>query len=157
MKIDLEDFGIPFDLEYIKSKSEYTFKKLVKVRAHEYELNKCNSMKGSKMERTFHAKLEMQSYLKLKDITPEDAKLIFAYRTRMAKFGENFRGPHGPKLCPLCLSHLDNQPMAFNCPVIKPKLNETGKYDYIFRSEIPSETIENLKIITKLREEKMVM
>ena len=157
VKLDMEDFGIPFDLDYIKSKSENTFKKLVKVKAQEYELNKCNSMKGSKMERTFHARLEMQSYLKLKDITPEDAKLIFAYRTRMAKFSENFRGPHGPKLCPLCLSHLDNQQMAFNCPVIKPKLDEKGKYDYIFRSQIPRETIKNLKIITRLREENMVM
>jgi hypothetical protein len=78
VKLDMEDFGIPFDLDYIKSKSEYTFKKLVKVKAQEYELNKCNSMKGSKMERTFHARLEMQIYLNLKDTTPEDAKLIFA-------------------------------------------------------------------------------
>ena len=74
----------------------------------------------------------------------------------MAKFSENFRGPHGPKLCPLCLSHLDNQQMAFTCPVIKPELDETGKYEYIYRSEIPSETIKNLKIITRFREEYMV-
>ena len=66
--------------------------------------------------------------LKLKDITPEDAKLIFAYRTCLAKFSEHLCGPHGPKLCPLCLSHLDNQQMAFNCPVIKPRLDEKGKY-----------------------------
>ena len=157
VKRDLDDFDIPFDLEFIKSKSEYSFKKLVKVKSQEYELYKCNSMKGSKMESTFHARLEMQSYLKLKDISPEDAKLVFAYRTRMAKFSENFRGPHGPKMCGLCQTHLDNQQMAFNCPVLKPKLDEKGKYEYIFRSEIPSETITNLKIITRFREENMVM
>ena len=109
------------------------------------------------MESTFHVRLEMQSCLKLKDISPEDAKLVFAYRTRMAKFSENFRGPHGPKMCGLCQTHLDNQQMAFNCPVLKPKLDEKGKYEYIFRSEIPSETITNLKIITRFREENMVM
>ena len=154
---DLKDFGIPFDLEYIKSKSEYSFKRLVKVKAQEYELYKLNSMKGSKMESTFHASLQMQTYLKLENISPDEAKLIFAFRSRMAQFSENFRGPHGPKMCLLCQTHLDNQPMAFSCPAIKPHLDEKGKYEYIFRSEIPSETISNLKIITKLREEKIVM
>lgn len=152
----MHDFGIPFDLDYIKSKSDYSFKNLVKVKAREYELHKCNSMKGSKLENTFHAKLEMQSYLVRKDISVEDAKLVFAYRTRMASFSENFRGPHGPKMCSLCFTHLDNQQMAFTCPVIKPKLEEKGKYEYIFRSKIPIETIRNLKIIKTMKQENMV-
>ena len=84
IRIDLHDFGIPFDLEYIKSKSDYTFKNLVKVNAREYELNKCNLMKGSTMEINFHAKLEIQSYLVRKYISVEDAQLVFAYKTRMA-------------------------------------------------------------------------
>ena len=129
----------------------------MKVKASEYELHTCNSKKGSKMEKTFHPSLEMQNYLKLKNISPEDSKLVFAYQTRMAKFSENFPSPHGPKMCLLCHTHLDNQQMAFNCPVIKPKLDERGKYEYIFRSEILIETIENLKIITKIREENMIM
>ena len=105
------------------------------------------------MENTFHAKLEMQSYLKLKNISAEDAKLVFAYRTRMANFSENFRGPHGPKMCSLRSTHLDNQPMAFNCPTIKPKLDNKGKYEYVFRSQVPLETIQNLKIVTRIRED----
>ena len=153
IRTDLHDFGIPFDLDYIKSKSDYSFKNLVKVKAREYELHKCNSMKGSKLENTFHAKLEMQSYLVRKDISVEDAKLVFAYRTRMASFSENFRGP---KMCSLCFTHLDNQQMAFTCPVIKPKLEEKGKYEYIFRSKIPIETIRNLKIIKTMKQENMV-
>ena len=150
---DLIDFGIKVNLENIKSKSEFVFKKMVKLKAQEYELCKLNSMKGSKMENTFHGKLEIQKYLRQKNISAEDAKLVFAFRTRMAKFSENFRGPHGPKMCTLCYTHLDNQPMAFNCTVIKPYLDKKGKYEYIFRSEIPMETIRNLKIITKMREE----
>ena len=68
IRTDLHDFGIPFDLEYIKSKSDYTFKNLVKVKAREYELIKCNLMKGSKLEKTFHTKLEIQSNFMRKDI-----------------------------------------------------------------------------------------
>ena len=71
----------------------------------------------------------------------------------MAKFSENFRGPAGPKLCPLCLTHLDNQQMSFSCPKIKPNLNKKGKYETLFRSEIPLETIENLRMISKIRAE----
>ena len=74
------------------------------------------------------------------------------FRTRMANFSENFRRPSCPKLCPLCSTHLDNKKMAFICPVVKPNLS-VGKYEALFRDEIPMETVENLRIITKLREE----
>ena len=73
----------------------------------------------------------------------------------MAEYGENFRGASGHKQCPLCDSHLDNQQMAFKCPETVNMLNKKGKYGYIFQSEIPAETIRNLRLITKLREEKM--
>ena len=131
IKSDLDDFVIPLDLKFIKSKYVYSFRK---VKAHEYELSEMNSMKGSKMEKTFHSKLEMQNYLKLKDLTVEDGKRIFAYRTRMANYGENFRGLSDPKQCPLCSTHLDNQQMAFICPQIKPNLYEAGKYKGIFKT-----------------------
>ena len=127
----------------------------MKVRALEYTIAEINAMKGSKMENTFHSKLEMQSYLKLQNITPDDAKMIFAYRSRMANFSENFCGPGGPKLCPLCSTHLDNQQMAFRCPEILPQLNKKGKYEGLFRTEIPLETVQNLRIISELRNEKL--
>ena len=155
IKSDLDDFGIPLDLEFIKSKSVFSFKRLVKVKAHEYELGERNSMKGSKMEKTFHPKLEMQNYLKLKDLTVEDGKRIFAYRTRMANYGENFRGLSDPKQCPLCSTHLDNQQMAFICPQIKPNLYEAGQYEGIFKTDIPIETVKNLRIIARIREENL--
>jgi hypothetical protein len=46
VKIDLEDFGFPEDIDFIKSKSIYSFKKMVKVKGHEYALCKLNHMKG---------------------------------------------------------------------------------------------------------------
>ena len=97
----------------------------------------------------------MQSYLHAKDITVEDSKRIFAYRTRMADYGENFCGQSDPKQCPLCLTHLDNQQMAYICPKIKPSLCEAGKYDGLFKMDIPIETIRNLRIIDKIREENL--
>ena len=63
IRIDLADFCLPEDLDYIKSKSEYSFKRMIKVKALEYALGELNSMKGSKMTNTFHSKLEMRSYL----------------------------------------------------------------------------------------------
>ena len=154
---DLDDFGIPEDLDFIRAKSKDSFKRLVKVKAEEYALIELNCLKAkhTKMENNTYNKLEMQKYLHSKDITPEDAKMIFSYKIRMAEYGENFRGASGHKQCPLCDSHLDNQQMAFKCPEIANKLDKKGKFHYIFQSEIPVETIQNLKIITKLREEKM--
>ena len=71
----------------------------------------------------------------------------------MANYSEYFCGPSGPMLCPLCSTHLDNQPMAFICPKIKNRLDAKGKYENIFKSRIPLETLKNLKIILKIQEE----
>ena len=80
IKIELADFCLPEDLDYIKPKSEFSFKRMITVRALEYAIGELNSMKGSKMENTFHSKLEMRSYLKLEKINPDDARMIFSYR-----------------------------------------------------------------------------
>ena len=104
------------------------------------------------MNNIYYPKLEMQHYLKNEKISPKNAKLIFAYRTRMANFTENFRGPYGPKQCPLCFTHLDNQQGAFQCPKIIPNLGK-GKYEEIFLSDIPLYLIKNLETIEKIREE----
>ena len=63
----------------------------------------------------------MQSFLKLQNITPDNAN-----------FSENFLGPGGPKLCPLCSTYLDNQQMSFRCPEILPPFKEKGKYEGLF-------------------------
>ena len=57
---DLEDFGIPEDLDFIKSKSKDSFKKLVKIKAADYALHELNRMKAShsKMDNIFYTKLQ---------------------------------------------------------------------------------------------------
>ena len=95
----------------------------------------------------------MQKYLT--DLSPEDAKLVFAYRVRMANYSENFRGQTGPKLCPVCHTHLDNQKLVFSCPELLPSLISAGKYENLFNHTVCKETVINIKTITRLREEIM--
>ena len=39
------------------------------------------------------------------------------------------------------------------CPTVKPKLNAAGKYEGIFKTEIPLETLKNIKIIKQNKEQ----
>ena len=113
---------IEADLSSIKKRSECSFKNLVKKKAHDYELNQHLKIKKthSKMDDLFYSKLEIRNYLKLENVNTKEAQTLFRYRTRMAKFGENFRGNRNSILCPLCKTHLDGQKMCFeNCPVVK--------------------------------------
>ena len=103
------------------------------------------------MQNLFYTKLELQKYLT--EMAPEDAKTMFSYRVRMAKYSENFRNQGGPKLCPACNTHLDNQKLSFTCPEIAPRLACGGKYENIFEKNIMKETVQNIKKINKIRED----
>ena len=153
VKQDFIDLGVSMDKAYLQSKSSESFKKIVKIRAEEYELDRLNSCKGSKTRNLKHRKLEMKFYLR--NLSPRVAKLVFSYRTRMAQFSENYRSAGGPSLCPLCQTHLDNQQMAFTCPELKELLNKEGKYEFIFEENIPKKTVENLIIIENQRQSKI--
>ena len=67
VKLDLAEFEIWEDLNWIKGKSEFSFKKLVKTRAHELALE-MNPRKG-KMRNLFYTELKIQEYLKDDRIT----------------------------------------------------------------------------------------
>ena len=64
---------------------------------------------------------------------------MFWYRCRMANYGENFRGPRGPQMCPLFLNHLDNQPQWFSCQKVIEKLKIDIDYSNILKKNIPAE------------------
>ena len=51
VKLDLQDFDIPVDLDYIKSKSKSSFKSMVRIKAQEYSFFKLmeNKIKHSKI------------------------------------------------------------------------------------------------------------
>ena len=53
--------------------------------------------------------LKIQNYLKDEKISVKEAHNLFKFRTRVAKFKENFKNKQDEILCPLCLVHPDNQ------------------------------------------------
>ena len=97
--------------------------------------------------------LKISSYFKDENISYTEAQQIFKFRTRMANFGENFRGQGGPTVCPLCQSHVDSQKWSFQCRVIKTNIVIKGKYSDIFCENIPKETANTVAEIYKFREE----
>ena len=88
VKVDLEELGIPGDLNWIKSKSKLTFKNLIKKQIKELAFMKLMLTKErhSKMNNLEYYTLEMQEYLKDKEISTSQAKMLFKFRTRMANF-----------------------------------------------------------------------
>ena len=75
---DLEEFEIEEDLSWIKNKSEFSFKKIVKAKAKELTLE-LNHRKG-KMTRLFYVELELQQYLKNQNISTSQARAVFKFK-----------------------------------------------------------------------------
>ena len=155
IKVDLNDFGIDCNFEEIKSKSKDSFKQLVKVRAREFAKMWLTEKKAShsKMDGVHYSELKMQSYLK-SSCTLEQKRTIFRWRTRIERFGENYRGGGGPIICPLCETHLDNQPMSLHCPVIKEEI-ENSNIDDLLKSNVSQKTADTITEINKIRENKL--
>ena len=120
-RLDLSDFNLPEDLDWIKSKSKYSFKKLIKTKAKEFALYNFLEKKEShsKLKNLWYSDLEIQEYLKLETMSANEAKTVFSYRTRSALYSDNYRGSDGLSPCPLCLLHLDCHAMAFQFSVIR--------------------------------------
>ena len=101
---DFEDFGIPYNIEYLENISKSTFKVEVKKRAQLYFF-KCLILQKnnhSKMKKNNYEKLEIQPYLTSEDITIDMKKIFFSWKTRMAAFSNNYRGGKEPDICKLC-------------------------------------------------------
>ena len=154
VKQDLQDFKIEMNLSNIKKKSAFTFKNLVRKKANEFEFNQLMKTKQShsKLNSLEYSKLEIQNYLKLRNMNTAEAQTLFKFRVRMANYGENFRGKINAVLCPLCNTHLDNQKMCYeNCTVLKKHILIAGSYEEIFKYSVSRETVETLMKIDKFR------
>ena len=162
VKRDLVDFGLPVDLNFIKSKSQSSFSNLVKKKSKEYAWKKLMvaKMDHSKMDSLWYPNLDMQDYLKSNKYTTKEVRTLFSFRTRMANFGENFKNGSLQVPCPLCHIHLDSQALAFQCPTVKKEVEILGKYDDIFKDQIPKDVAETLVNIinfrTKYLDERMI-
>ena len=106
----------------------------------------------SKIRNTHHKKLNLFKYLELNEINSKEAKAVFAYRSRMANFGHNYKGNNPYRICPLCYSHPDKQEWSFRCSVIKENINIQGNYDDLIEGNISKNLAKTILAITKLRE-----
>ena len=120
VKENLEEFGISYSLEDMKTKSANSFKRMVKNRAKEYILNFLLDKKESrqKMDSLSYSDLKLQNYLKNPDIPVQEAKNLFRFRTRSAKFKENMKNQYQNSTCPFCLVYSDTQQHAvYRCEI----------------------------------------
>ena len=154
VKVDLEELGIPGDLNWIKCKSKLTFKNLIKKQIKELAFMKLMLTKErhSKMNNLEYYTLEMQEYLKDKQISTSQAKMLFKFRTRMAYFSDNFKGGYPTKPCPLCGLSDDTQSHSFQCKIINENIKVEGTIKDIFMPTVDKKVAKTIVNIMKLRE-----
>ena len=130
VKEDLRDFNIKVDLNFIKSMSKYSFKNMVKNRSKVYDLKTFLEQKENhtKLNNLSYNKLVLQKYLKLNKLNAIVAEEVFSFRLWMAQFSEHYMGSQGQLLCPLCHTHIDNQQLSFQCPVVRKTVKIRGAW-----------------------------
>ena len=151
----MKDLKIRMSLKEIGGKSEYSFKRLVKIRSKEHALEYLSNIKSkhSKMENLDYLELKLQNYLIDGQITVQEAKNLFRFRTRVAKFWENMKSNQNLSLaCPLCHLQPDTQRHSFQCEIIKTRMKVKGSYSDIFLDNVPVDTVKTLMTITELRD-----
>ena len=159
VKLDLDDLGILDDLNWIREKSKWAFKTLVKKQVSELALIELSEQKErhSKMADLEYSALEIQKYLKDKAITVQQAKILFKFRTRMEDFSNNFKGGKPTGLCPLCRRNADMQKHSYQCNIILKNIQVMGRYEEIFGTNISKETAKTVENIVIFREKYLVM
>ena len=82
------EFGIREVIAWMKTKSKESFRSIVRKKAKELAVNTLKQVKEShtKMDNLDYNDLEMQQYLKDERIKVNQARALFRFRTRMARF-----------------------------------------------------------------------
>ena len=150
---DLTDFDLSTELQSIKSMTEFTLKGILRKKTREFALNKFLKMKSShsKLVNLEYTELKLQDYLKSNDFSVEEARTVFAFRTKMANFSENYRHKEGSSLCPLCGNHLDAQELAFGCPVVIESISIRDSFEDLYTGKVSKHLADTLKRILELR------
>ena len=154
LKIDLDEFGLPCDFSYYKSKSKNSFKSLVKIKAKEVALRQLKEKQElhSKMNGLYYSELKLQDYFKIPGIKKKELQNLFKWRVRMAPLGENFRGKTVNKVCPMCHIHLDNQSTIFKCETLKKEIEIECEVKDIYCDKITLKTARKITEIEETRE-----
>ena len=110
----------------------------MKEKANEYAFKLLKNLQKnhSKTKNLNYCKLQIQQYLENEDLTLDQKRLIFKYRTRMENYGENYRGARGPVICPLCRLHPDSQEMSLKCPIILAEFNPKVEIEEVYQDTI---------------------
>ena len=83
--------------------------------------------KHSKMNNISTTKLECNSYLTDKRLTPDEVKLIFSLRTRSYFVKKNYRNKfQNDLLCFLCRTDVDENEHLLKCRVLQNKISEVN-------------------------------
>ena len=107
------------------------------------------------MDNLNYTELKLQNYLQDPDISVPEAKTLYRYRTRSAKYKENMKTSYTATslACPLCQVQPDTQQHSLQCPVVRDNTQVEGRYQDIFEEDIPSDISKTLLRINKLRED----
>ena len=153
VKDDLIEFNIPQDFQHIQSKSKESFKKIVRIKSEDIALEKLLYMKGrhTKMQNISYSELTLQTYLLREDLTIEQKRMLFKFRTRMTEYGENFRAGREKVICPLCALHRDSQDMGPSCPVLRRDINIAGNYSDLYNNNVSLETVADMEKVMEYR------
>ena len=156
---DLTDFGIKDDFKAIESKSKSSFKNVVKIKAKEFALEQLNMMKfkHTKLDNLVHTELCTQDYLLSTDLSTEQKRNLFLFRTRMANFSNNFKNQSGnlAQMCKMCSLFPDSQTHSVNCLETMKHVRTKGNYEEIFTNNISRETAIMITQIVEVRKNKL--
>ena len=158
VKQDLIDLRIPENFKMIQSKSKDSFGRLVKKRGKEFAFQEFIQKKAAhtKLDNLYYRELSLQSYLRCQNITVTQAKILLKFRTRMARYGNNYRGTSSDTdLCELCQTHRDAQDEIYICEFNKKHVTLNGTYQDLFNSEVKLEIVKILEEVYKKRENKL--
>ena len=155
VKQDLKDFNLSDDFEEMKYISSESFKRRLKKVARNYALNYLLQKKSThkKIEKLNYTRLELQPYLRDDNISVAEAKNLYRFRTKSAKFYENMKSGCQWMYCPFCKVHPDTQYHSVVCSVVRTKVSVKGRYEDIFQTDakIPAEISKTLLNVIELR------
>ena len=157
VKKDLEDLDIDDTIEEIRGMSKNKFKIKIKKKIKSFTFQKLLEKKSqhSKMMKIQYNKFQIQNYMKSQDITTDDARVVFKFRTHMLNFSKNYGHLNEDKACPFCKNHEDDQDNMEECEYLKDKFKDTRHLKKIYEEEIPLDAISLLNRIMKCRKIKM--
>ena len=107
----------------------------------------------SKMDNIIYTELNIQNYLISEELSVDQKRTIFHFRTHMANFEDNFRGQNPSVPCKICLMHVDSQEHVVNCTETKKRLKKAGKNVEIFTNNISVATAQMLQELVEFRKE----